>query len=123
MVWFFIIKGFITFAVKTNASFFLLDDRERNLQHVASLAVNLLACELTAIIAYQFIFYSYIVNSRFEVFVADARHRLNDLRFQIPANLLIIRDLANLQSKLMKALEIINETFSIEVSLNFNRCG
>lgn len=119
----FLMKGFVLFAGKTVGSFYILDENERNFPHLLSLAIYILFTEISALIIYQFIFFAYCVKCRYEVLVAYAEKHFglfqNDKSFSNSnESTKLLEDLAYLHSQLAEALEIINATFSIEVSCN-----
>lgn len=118
---FFIIKGFVLFAVKTIGAFYTLDANEWDVPHIVSLTTNIISTDLSALVAYQFVFFTYFAMCRYEVLVAYVVQRFTTLQYRkcVPnsdENIQLIEDLANLHSLLAKALAIINATFSKEVN-------
>lgn len=120
MVSCFIIKGFILFVVKTVLAFYNLEKGERDAEHVVSLIINILSTEISAIVGYQFVLFSYCVQCRYEVLCVRAQQNFMDFQYRVQVanadeNIQLIEDLAKLHSKIGEALDLINETFSIEV--------
>lgn len=113
--------------VKTISSFYFLGENERDKTHIISLVIYILSTELSAVAGYQFVFFSFCAKYRYEALVHHAERQLIDFeygKFGVFAerNIALVEDLSNLHFEMAKVFDIINETFSVEVSRRGRLC-
>lgn len=91
----------------------ILTPDQRDSVHLMSIASYAFITELTAVVTFQFIFFSFSVQRRFEVFV---KILMLDLKFNSNCQKHIVKMYSNQYTILTSVIEKINATFSIQVN-------
>lgn len=116
-------KAFVLFAAKLFSGSYLLDKDERDLEHFSSLIIYILSTDLSALVGYHFVFFSFCAKHRYEALVSHAKRQLIDFEYRkcpvfIEQNIKVVESMTNLHSQMTQVFQIINEVFSKEVNLN-----